>query len=79
MLDINLLSTMGLLVIGAPLLVLGLVSFALSGATYRLRAMRSLPAWDGMTRPFLLLGTLMVTFGATVAMPAVPVLLAQLF
>ncbi|NMN01333.1 hypothetical protein G1C96_1923 [Bifidobacterium sp. DSM 109958] len=79
MLDVNLLSQLGLLVIGGPLLVFGLVAFALSGATYGVRTLRRLPAWEGMTRPFLFLGAIMVTFGATVAAPAVPALLGTLF
>ena len=78
MLDFNLLSHLGLLVIGGPLLVFGILSFALSGATYGVRTLRGLPGWDGMTRPFLLLGTIMATFGATVAAPALPTLLGGL-
>lgn len=79
MLDINLFSTLGLLVMGGPLLALGAASFILSGATYGIRSARRLPAWDGMTRQFMFLGTLMVTFGAAIVAPALPVLLTQLF
>ncbi|KAA8822010.1 hypothetical protein [Bifidobacterium vespertilionis] len=75
MLDVNLLSQMGLLVVGGPLLIFGLVSFVLSGVAYGVRTMRRLPAWEGMTRPLIFLGVLMVIFGAAVVMPALPMLL----
>lgn len=75
MMDMNLLSQMGLLVVGGPLFVFGMLSFVLSGVTYGVRTVRRLPAWEGMTRPFLFLGTLMVIFGAAVLMPALPMLM----
>lgn len=75
MLDMNLFSQMGLLVLGGPMLLFGLVSFGLAGIDYGVRTLRSQPAWEGSTvRPLLFLGLLLVLVGGVIALPALPAL-----
>ncbi|MBW3083332.1 hypothetical protein [Bifidobacterium phasiani] len=80
MLDVNLFSQMGLLVLGGPMLLFGLVSFGLAGITYGVRTLCAKPAWEGSAvRPLLFLGLLLVLVGGTITLPALPALFSLVF
>lgn len=79
MLDVNLFSQMGLLMLGGPMLLLGLVSFGIAGIAYGVRTLRRQQGWtEGPTRPMLFLGLLLVLVGGIIAVPALPSILSLL-
>lgn len=79
MLDVNLFSQMGLLMLGGPMLLLGLVSFGIAGIAYGVRMLRRQQGWtEGPTRPMLFLGLLLVLVGGIIAVPALPSMLSLL-
>ena len=52
MLDLNLFSQMGLLVLGGPMLLMGLASFGVAGIAYGVRTLRHQQGWsEGPARP----------------------------
>lgn len=77
MFDINLFSQMGLLILGGPMLLLGMVSFGIAGIAYGVRTLRHQQGWsEGPTRPMLFLGILLVLVGGVIAVPVLPDVLA---
>lgn len=55
--------------IGLAVTATGFVVLALAGMSFRLRAYRNLPAWDGATRPLLKWGLLILFIGLLVFAP----------
>lgn len=57
MLDLNLFSQMGLLVLGGPMLLMGLASFGVAGIAYGVRTLRHQQGWsEGPARPMVFPG-----------------------
>ena len=71
MLDLNLFSQMGLLVLGGPMLLMGLASFGVAGIAYGVRTLRHQQGWsEGPARPMVFLGMLLTLVGGVIAGPA---------
>ena len=74
MLDLNLFSQMGLLVLGGPMLLMGL-----AGIAYGVRTLRHQQGWsEGPARPMVFLGMLLTLVGGVIAGPALLELTALL-
>lgn len=79
MLDLNLFSQMGLLVLGGPMLLMGLASFGVAGIAYGVRTLRHQQGWsEGSARPMVFLGMLLTLVGGVIAGPALLELTALL-
>ena len=79
MLDLNLFSQMGLLVLGGPMLLMGLASFGVAGIAYGVRTLRHQQGWsEGPARPMVFLGMLLTLVGGVIAGPALLELTALL-
>ena len=73
MAHVNLLSQWGVLVIGTPLLVCGIVMLCVSGATYGIRVLQRKNPWDSkIVKSLLILGLLLSVMGGNIAGPMLP-------
>ncbi|WP_416174259.1 MAG: hypothetical protein ACFWT0_05865 [Bifidobacterium crudilactis] len=55
--------------IGLGVTVTGFIVLSLGSASFKLRAYRNLPAWDGATKPLLRWGMLILIMGLLIFVP----------
>ena len=79
MMDVNLVSQWGPLVLGGPLLFLAVICFVSCATSCGMRVLMHKAVWDGAAKPFMFLGIMLTLVGGIIAGPSLPALFSLLF